>query len=132
MLTYITFVVNFPASSALALRLRQNQPDVDRINGAFPLRRSKRGDGLSQEERAFYDALVQNDGAVDVMSNDKLRIIATELVVTMPSNTGTDWWRRENVRAKMRVAVKKLLQMHGYPPDLAPAAIKLILKQAEA
>ena len=67
-----------------------------------------------------------------VVFEDEGRIIATELVVTMRSNTGTDWWRRENVRAKMRVAVKKLLQMHGYPPDLAPAAIKLILKQAEA
>lgn len=50
----------------------------------------------------------------------------------MKSNSGTDWWRRENVRAKMRVAVKKLLQKHGYPPDLASEAIKLVLKQAEA
>ena len=66
------------------------------------------------------------------MSNDQLRVIATELVLTMKSNSGTDWWRRENVRAKMRVAVKKLLQKHGYPPDLALEAIKLVLTQAEA
>lgn len=101
------------------------------INIAKDLREEPE-DGLSSAERAFYDALAQNESAVDVMSNDQLRVIATELVLTMKSNSGADWWRRENVRAKMRVAVKKLLQKHGYPPDLASEAIKLVLKQAEA
>ncbi len=66
------------------------------------------------------------------MSNESLRIIATELVQTVRSNSATDRWRRENVRAKMRVAVKKILQRHGYPPDLAKDAIKTVLRQAEA
>ncbi|MBO0344395.1 type I restriction endonuclease subunit R [Roseibium sp. CAU 1637] len=89
-------------------------------------------DGLTPQERAFYDALAQNVSAVEVMSNEELRIIATELVTTIRNNSGVDWWRRENVRAKMRIAVKKILQKHGYPPDLASEAIKLVLKQAEA
>ena len=83
------------------------------INIAKDLREEPE-DGLSPAESAFYDALSQNESAVDIMSNDQLRVIATELVLTMKSNSGTDWWRRENVRAKMRGAVKKLLQKHGY------------------
>ncbi|MGR3628801.1 MAG: type I restriction endonuclease subunit R [Sulfitobacter sp.] len=94
--------------------------------------RNQPDDGLTPDERAFYDALAQNNSAVEVMSNEELQIIATELVRTVRSNAGTDWWRRENVRAKMRIAVKKILQQHGYPPDLTPEAIKNVLKQAEA
>jgi type I restriction enzyme R subunit len=94
--------------------------------------RNEPEDGLSQEERAFYDALAQNDSAVEIMSNDELRVIATELVDTVRKNSGTDWWRRDNVRAKMRVTVKKILQRHGFPPDLATDAVKTVLRQAEA
>jgi len=89
-------------------------------------------DGLSLDERAFYDALARNDSAVEIMSNSELQVIAAELVKTVRSNAGADWWRRENVRAKMRIAVKKILQRHGYPPDLTSEAIKTVLMQAEA
>jgi len=89
-------------------------------------------DGLSVTERAFYDALAQNNSAVEVMGNEELRVIATELVTTVQRNAGTDWWRRDDVRAKMRVAIRRILREHGYPPDLAKAAVKQVLKQAEA
>ena len=101
------------------------------INIAKDLR-AEPEDGLSDEERAFYDALAQNKSAVDVMSNDTLRVIATELVTTIRNNSGADWWRRDNVRAKMRVEVKRILKKFGFPPDLASDAIKTVLKQAEA
>lgn len=89
-------------------------------------------DGLSGAERAFYDALAQNSNAVEVMDNEQLRIIATELVSTVRNNSGVDWWKRENVRAQMRRAVKRILRKHGYPPDLASEAVKVIIRQAEA
>lgn len=101
------------------------------INIAKDLR-TEPEDGLSVEERAFYDALAQNKSAVDVMSNDTLRVIAAELVTTIRNNSGADWWRRDNVRAKMRVEVKKILKRFGFPPDLANDAIRTVLKQAEA
>ncbi len=66
------------------------------------------------------------------MSNDQLRIIASELVRTVRSNAGVDWWKRENVRAKLRLAIKKILQQYGYPPDLTTEAVRTVLKQAEA
>ncbi len=88
-------------------------------------------DNLNNAERAFYDALSLNDSAVEIMGNEELRVIATELVRTVRSNAGTDWWRREDVRAKMRVAVKRILKRYGYPPDLASEAVKSVLRQAE-
>ncbi|MEM9798243.1 MAG: type I restriction endonuclease subunit R [Pseudomonadota bacterium] len=89
-------------------------------------------DDLSADERAFYDALAVNENAVDVLGNEELRIIATELVNSVRSTSGTDWWRRDDVRARMRVAVKRILRRHGYPPDLQADAVKVVIQQAEA
>lgn len=38
---------------------------------------------------------------------------------------------RENVRAKMRVIVRRILRKHGYPPDKQKKATLLVLAQAE-
>jgi type I restriction enzyme R subunit len=89
-------------------------------------------DGLTPEERAFYDALAQNSSAVEAMSNANLQVIATELVRAVRANSAINWWKRENVRAKMRVEIKRILRQFGYPPDLAAEAVKTVLRQAEA
>ncbi|MFC0161750.1 DEAD/DEAH box helicase [Mameliella alba] len=94
--------------------------------------RAEPDDDLSEAERSFYDALAQNESAVEVMGNEELRIIATELVKSVRESSGTDWWQRDDVRAKMRVSVKRILRRHGYPPDLQSEAVKLVIKQAEA
>jgi type I restriction enzyme R subunit len=46
-------------------------------------------------------------------------------------NVTIDWTIRENVRAKMRVIVKRILRKHGYPPDKREKATQTVLKQAE-
>ena len=89
-------------------------------------------DDMSEAERSFYDALAQNESAVQVMGNEELRVIAAELVKSVRESAGTDWWQRDDVRAKMRVVVKRILRRHGYPPDLQSDAVKLVIKQAEA
>lgn len=89
-------------------------------------------DDMSEAERSFYDALAQNESAVEVLDNDQLKVIAAELVRSVRENSGVDWWQRDDVRAKMRVAVKRILRRYGYPPDLQAAAVKLVIKQAEA
>ena len=93
----------------------------------------ERGDeeGLSEEEIAFYDALAQNESAVEVMGNDHLRVIAQELLNSMKGNASVDWQHRESARARMRVLVKRILRKHGYPPDLQNAAVQTVLQQAE-
>ncbi|SMC63019.1 protein of unknown function [Fulvimarina manganoxydans] len=88
-------------------------------------------DDLSPEERAFYDALAKNDSARELMSNENLRVIATELVLALRGSTGPDWWKKENVRARMRRDIKRILKKYGYPPDLQSEAVRTILRQAE-
>ena len=88
-------------------------------------------DGLSQEEISFYDALAQNESAVEVMGNDQLRVIAQELLSSLKSNASVDWQHRDSARARIRVLVKHILRKYGYPPDLQDAAVQTVLQQAE-
>ena len=88
--------------------------------------------GLSLEEIAFYDALAENESAVQVMGDDKLRVIAHELLVSLRENVAVDWAHRESARARLRVLVKRILRKYGYPPDLQDAAVQTVLQQAEA
>jgi len=92
-----------------------------------------RGDklGLTEEELAFYDALETNDSAVKVLGEPTLRQIAQELVRTVRANVTIDWTLRENVRAQLRVLVKRILRKHGYPPDKQEKATQTVLEQAE-
>lgn len=86
--------------------------------------------GLSEDELAFYDALETNDSAVKVLGDETLRGIARELVETVRSNVTVDWTLRENVRAQLRVLVKRILRKHGYPPDKQEKATQTVLEQA--
>ncbi len=87
--------------------------------------------GLSEDELAFYDALEVNDSAVKVLGDETLRAIARELVDTVRGNVTIDWTLRENVRAQLRVLVKRILRKHGYPPDKQEKATRTVLEQAE-
>ena len=94
---------------------------------------SARGEelGLTEDELAFYDALATNDNALQVLGAETLRDIARELVEKVKNNVTIDWTLRENVRAKLRVLVKRTLRKHGYPPDKREKATKTVLEQAE-
>lgn len=83
--------------------------------------------GLSDEEIAFYDALAENESALQVMGDDKLRVIAHELLVSLRENVAVDWAHRESAGARLRVLVKRILRKYGYPPDLQDAAVQTVL-----
>lgn len=87
--------------------------------------------GLTEDEVAFYDALEVNDSAVKVLGDDTLRLIAQELVKSVRNSITIDWTVRENVRAQMRVIIKRILRKYGYPPDKQARATELVLEQAE-
>jgi type I restriction enzyme R subunit len=94
---------------------------------------ARRGEklGLSEAEIAFYDALANNQSAREVMADEDLRKIASELVVRIQENVTIDWSRKENVRARMRRTIKRILRRHNYPPDKQEEATQLVLLQAE-
>ena len=110
------------ASSETALPLQRR---CGRANG--------RGEelGLSEDELAFYDALETNDSAVQVLGDERLRTIVRELVDAVRNNVTIDWTLRENVRAKLRALVKRILRRNGYPPDKQEKATLTVLEQAE-
>lgn len=94
--------------------------------------RSRGGElGLSPEEVAFYMALAENKSALEAMGDEKLRVIAHELLEQLRNNATVDWQHRESARARMRVLVKRILKKYGYPPDFADEAVQTVLAQAE-
>jgi type I restriction enzyme R subunit len=94
---------------------------------------NKRGEALNltEDELAFYDALEVNDSAVKVIGDETLKDIARELVKSVRENATIDWTAKENVRAKLRVMVRRILKRYGYPPDKQEKATQTVLEQAE-
>ncbi|OIH82843.1 DEAD/DEAH box helicase [Arthrobacter sp. UCD-GKA] len=87
---------------------------------------------LNEDELAFYDAVALNQSALEAQGPGMLAEIARQLVAVMRRDVRTDWTVREDVRAKLRSSVKRLLILNDYPPDKQPEAIKLVIEQMEA
>jgi type I restriction enzyme R subunit len=87
--------------------------------------------GLSEYEYAFYTAIADNESARELMQKDTLRELAVVLFDKVKQNASIDWTIKENVRAKLRVIVKRTLRQYGYPPDMQALATETVLKQAE-
>lgn len=103
---------------SLAKEMRENQQRADAL-------------GLSDDEVALYDAIIQNNSAIMQMGDDTLKAIAQQLVITIRNSATIDWTLKETVRAKMRSKIKRLLARYKYPPDKQEEAVKLIIEQAE-
>jgi len=88
--------------------------------------------GLTEDEVRFYDALASNESAVRELTDETLKKIAHELTENLRKNVTVDWSQRESVRASLRLMVKRILRKYKYPPDMADAAVELVLQQAEA
>ena len=86
---------------------------------------------LTDEELAFYDALADNQSAKEVLGDKQLAVIAVEVFKSVKGNSTIDWTLRENVRARLRRDVKRILNKYGYPPDEQLVATENVLKQAE-
>lgn len=87
--------------------------------------------GLSDYEYAFYTAIANNDSAKELMEKEKLRELAVVLFQKVKENASIDWTIKENVKAKLKVIVKRILRQYGYPPDMQMLATETVLKQAE-
>lgn len=93
----------------------------------------KAGDdkGLSQEELAFYDALVADPEVLRNMEDKILVEMAHELTDLIRKSRTVDWDKKKSARAYMRTQVKHLLRKYKYPPEKAKSAIDIVIKQAE-
>ncbi len=87
---------------------------------------------LSTDELAFYDSLASNESALEIQGEGVLAQIARELWVIVRRDVKTDWTVRDDVRAKLRSSVKRLLVKYKYPPGKQPEAIALVIQQLES
>jgi type I restriction enzyme, R subunit len=93
----------------------------------------KRGDqlGLDFRELAFYDALYVNDSAVKVLGDEVLKHISQELLKTVRNSATIDWTIKESVQSALRRNIRRILRLHGYPPDLQERAVETVITQAK-
>ena len=87
--------------------------------------------GLTDEEMAFYDAITKPQAVKDFYDNDQLVAITRELTEAMRSSATIDWQRKENARAGMRRAIKRLLRKYKYPPEGVDDAMETVMAQCE-
>ncbi len=113
-------------------RTMQELGRIDDTERAYPGAPGGAQLGLTDDEVAFYDALATNESALRELTDATLKQISRELVEAIRANVTIDWTIKEQVRAKMRVIIKRLPKKYRYPPDLQPAAVALVLQQAEA
>ncbi len=93
----------------------------------------KRGEklGLDYREYAFYTALEVNNSAVAILGDDILKHIAQELLKTVRNSTTIDWTIKESVQSALRRNIRRILRLHGYPPDLQEKAVETVITQAK-
>ena len=87
--------------------------------------------GIFGRERAFYDALVRDKSAHELLSDETLKLIACELKEVVEEYASTDWSNKEATRAKMRIKIKECLKKYNYPPEYTKTAVDDVIKQAE-
>jgi type I restriction enzyme R subunit len=86
---------------------------------------------LTSDELAFYDTVARNESAVSEMGTGVLADIARDLVKSLRNSVSVDWVSRDDVRAKLRSVIKRLLAKYGYPPDAQPEATEMVIRQME-
>ena len=86
---------------------------------------------LTTEEYAFYSVLNQND-STKMLEDQKMKELVHHIVDIIRKNATVDWSKRSDVRAKLRLTVRKILMKYGYPPDLAKMEADRVIEQGEA
>ena len=86
--------------------------------------------GITGRERAFYDALVRDKSAKELLNDETLKLIALELKDIVEEYAKTDWSLKLATQANMRIKIKECLKKYGYPPEYREEAIGDVIEQA--
>lgn len=87
--------------------------------------------GVFGRERAFYDALIRDKSAKELLNDETLKLIARELKSVVEDYASTDRSHKESTRARMRIKIKECLKKYNYPPEYQKQAVDDVIKQAE-
>lgn len=72
--------------------------------------------------------IVQGKKFSEMLEDDKMKELIHEIVDVIRRNATVDWEKRDDVKAKLRLTVKKILMKYGYPPDLARLEADRVLR----
>jgi type I restriction enzyme R subunit len=86
--------------------------------------------GLSEEEKAFYDAI--SDGKKTINKNDNLKEIVKEIVRTIRRDIAIDWTNQEVIKARIRANVRLILLKNNYSYEEVDNILESVYEQAEA
>jgi len=86
--------------------------------------------GLTPEEYAFYSILSENS-STQFLEDHKMKELIHLIVDIIRKNATVDWNKRDDVKAKLRLLVRKVLMKYGYPPDAARLEADRVLEQSE-
>ncbi len=87
--------------------------------------------GLTPDELALYESLTAEPGASKGLTRETLKSISRVLARKIKKHTPIDWAIKESVRSRIKVLVKRTLRLYSYPVNARPAAVEIILQQAE-
>lgn len=87
--------------------------------------------GLSNEEKAFYDALSSPEGIKEAYSSEQFKALTIALTEQLRKNRTIDWNKKDSARASMRRIIKRLLREYHYPPEGYEQALATVMKQCE-
>ena len=89
--------------------------------------------GIDAEEKAFHDILLSLARKYDFHYPEGDLVTLAKAVKALVDDKAayTDWNRREDIRAELKVDLVLLLAEHGYPPVDRDEVYKEIFEQAE-
>jgi type I restriction enzyme R subunit len=93
----------------------------------------QRGDelGMSDQELAFYDALLAVDSVREAMDHERIRAVVHDVVIAVQRSATLDWSKSGQRQAKLRSAVRRALINHKITDsDTRDNLVELIFEQA--
>ena len=106
-------------------------------------RESFRKIGLTFEEKAFYDILIdlrdrfnfeygEDKNVNGVIINNKAKELAKKIKEIIDTKSSfADWLNNQNVRNRLKFDIKVCLIQNGYPPEYSPEVFSKVMEQAE-
>lgn len=89
--------------------------------------------GISYEEKAFYDILINVRDKYKFPYEDKKCIILAKKIKDLVNDKAryTDWSNRNDIKAQLKMDLVILLYKNGYPPQWSKEVFDMVLEQAE-
>jgi len=78
----------------------------------------------------FYSILAENSSTA-FLEDHKMKELIHLIVDIIRKNATVDWNKRDDVKAKLRLLVRKVLMKYGYPSDVARIEADRVLEQSE-